>query len=208
MYMKVVLTDDIVITEENVIPYLKEGKESAFHFIFDKYYDYLCLIANSYLRDSFIAETVVGDVIYNLWKIRSSLDIKYSLRSYLVRSVKNRSINYLQQEYIQREVSINHYEDQAAIEELFFVENKHPLEDLLAGELEGKVDELINGLPIECQRVFRMSRFEDKKYGEIATELNISVNTVKYHMKNALMKLRLDLKDYLISLLVFLSFFK
>lgn len=206
--MNIILKNDVVITDNNVMVYLKEGRERAFHFIFDKYYDYLCLIADSYLRDNFIAETIVGDIIYNLWEIRESLDIKYSLRSYLVRSVKNRCINYLQQEYVQREVSINQYEDKAAIEELFFIENRHPLESLLAQELEAKINEVINELPSECQQVFRMSRFEDKKYDEIASELNISVNTVKYHMKNALMKLRLELKDYVISALVLLTLFK
>lgn len=50
-----------------------------------------------------------------------------------------------------------------------------------------------------------MSRFDNMKYEEIASMLNISVNTVKYHMKNALMKLRAELKDYVISILVLLT---
>lgn len=52
-----------------------------------------------------------------------------------------------------------------------------------------------------------MSRFENLKYHEISEKLNISVNTVKYHMKNALSKLNSDLKKYLItwSLLLYLS---
>ena len=163
------------------------------------------MIADSYLRDSFISETIVGEIIYNLWEIKESVDIKYSLRSYLVRSVKNRCINYLQQEYVQREVSINQYEDKAAIEELFFIESKHPLESLLEQELENKINEVINSLSPECRQVFRMSRFDNMKYEEIASMLNISVNTVKYHMKNALMKLRAELKDYVISILVLLT---
>ena len=185
--------------------YLREGNEYAFRFIFDKYYDFLCMVADSYLRDEYISETIVGDIIYNLWEIKDNIDIKYSLRSYLVRSVKNRCINYLQQEYIQREISINQYEDKAAIEELFFIENKHPLESLLEQELESKINSIINELSPECRAVFKMSRFDGMKYEEIASELNISVNTVKYHMKNALGKLRLELKDYILSILVFLT---
>ena len=113
--MAITLKDAVIITDNNVIEHLKKGNECAFRFIFDKYYDYLCLIADSYLRDSFISETIVGEIIYNLWEIKESVDIKYSLRSYLVRSVKNRCINYLQQEYVQREVSINQYEDNAFV---------------------------------------------------------------------------------------------
>ena len=203
--MAITLKDAVIITDNNVIEHLKKGNECAFRFIFDKYYDYLCLIAHSYLRDNFISETIVGEIIYNLWEIKESVDIKYSLRSYLVRSVKNRCINYLQQEYVQREVSINQYEDKAAIEELFFIESKHPLESLLEQELENKINEVINSLSPECRQVFRMSRFDNMKYEEIASTLNISVNTVKYHMKNALMKLRAELKDYVISILVLLT---
>ena len=189
-----------IITDNNVMIYLREGNEYAFRFIFDKYYDFLCMVADSYLRDEYISETIVGDIIYNLWEIKDNIDIKYSLRSYLVRSVKNRCINYLQQEYIQREISINQYEDKAAIEELFFIENKHPLESLLEQELENKINSIINELSPECRAVFKMSRFDGMKY-----ELNSSVNTVKYHMKNALGKLRLELKDYILSILVFLT---
>lgn len=194
-----------IITDNNVMIYLREGNEYAFRFIFDKYYDFLCMVADSYLRDEYISETIVGDIIYNLWEIKDNIDIKYSLRSYLVRSVKNRCINYLQQEYIQREISINQYEDKVAIEELFFIENKHPLESLLEQELENKINSIINELSPECRAVFKMSRFDGMKYEEIASELNISVNTVKYHMKNALGKLRLELKDYILSILVFLT---
>ena len=194
-----------IITDNNVMIYLREGNEYAFRFIFDKYYDFLCMVADSYLRDEYISETIVGDIIYNLWEIKDNIDIKYSLRSYLVRSVKNRCINYLQQEYIQREISINQYEEKAAIEELFFIENKHPLESLLEQELENKINSIINELSPECRAVFKMSRFDGMKYEEIASELNISVNTVKYHMKNALGKLRLELKDYILSILVFLT---
>ena len=194
-----------IITDNNVMIYLREGNEYAFRFIFDKYYDFLCMVADSYLRDEYISETIVGEIIYNLWEIKDNIDIKYSLRSYLVRSVKNRCINYLQQEYIQREISINQYEDKAAIEELFFIENKHPLESLLEQELENKINSIINELSPECRAVFKMSRFDGMKYEEIASELNISVNTVKYHMKNALGKLRLELKDYILSILVFLT---
>jgi len=48
--------------------------------------------------------------------------------------------------------------------------------------------------------VFEKSRFENMKYQEIAIFLNISVNTVKYHIKNALSKLNTDLSKYLVTL--------
>ena len=63
--------------------------------------------------------------------------------------------------------------------------------------LEGEVMKSINRLPEDCRRVFSMSRFDEKKYEEIAHELQISVNTVKYHIKHALTLLHEDLGKYL-----------
>lgn len=54
--------------------------------------------------------------------------------------------------------------------------------------MEIEIEKSINNLPEECRHVFQMSRFDHKKYEDIAQELNISVNTVKYHIKNALAK--------------------
>ena len=72
-----------------------------------------------------------------------------------------------------------------------------PLSDLLENELEEKIKQSIEALPAECRIIFKMSRYEGKNNEQIAKESNISVKTVKYHIKNALRLLREDLNDYL-----------
>lgn len=78
-----------------------------------------------------------------------------------------------------------------------FIEDTHPLGYLLEKELENELLSRIEELPSECRTVFKKSRFEGKKYEEISTELGISINTVKYHIKNALAFLQEKLKDYM-----------
>lgn len=190
------------ITDENIIDHLQKGEEDAFRYIYDKYYGYLCAVAKGYLCDDIMAETVVEDVIYNIWEIREKLNIHTSLRSYLIRSVKNRAINYLQQEYIAKEVSVNSLQDYTEIESFYFIEEEHPLEKILETELESTIATAVDNLPEECRKAFIMSRYHDMKYEEIAAQMGISVNTVKYHIKNALSRLRVDLKDYLMVLLI------
>ena len=58
-----------------------------------------------------------------------------------------------------------------------------------------KVNEAIEQLPLQCQRVFMLSRFENKKYNEIAKELHISPRTVEVHMSKALKYLRAVLRS-------------
>ena len=83
--------------------------------------------------------------------------------------------------------------------------DEQPLGILLERELEKEIIKSIDSLGDECKRVFRKSRFEHKKNEEIATELGISVNTVKYHIKMALTRLHQDLRKYLILLISFFS---
>ena len=80
--------------------------------------------------------------------------------------------------------------------------DSYPLGTLLERELENEIYKAIDKLPDECRRVFAKSRFEGKSYEEISRELGISVYTVKYHIKNALASLHVDLSKYLLSLLL------
>lgn len=184
----------LLITEENVVPLLREGEEAAFKYIFDTYYNYLCAFAETVVKDAFIAESIVGNVIYHIWEVRENIVINYSLKSYLMTCVKNRCINYLNQEYIQKEKSIDEVED---FVDLYFIDEAEPSDNMMQDELEQKINDIIDSFPVECKRVFKLSREDGLKYEQIATKLNISINTVKYHMKNALMELRSHLKEYL-----------
>lgn len=74
---------------------------------------------------------------------------------------------------------------------------------LLEQELESELIRNIEELPLECRTVFKKNRFEQKKYEEIAIELNISVNTVKYHMKKALSCLQQRMEKYLKLLVLY-----
>ena len=192
------------ITEQDIVSQLKHGNEKAFRYLFDNHYTLLCHIAVEFLKDDFLAETMVGDVIFHIWEKHETLDIQTSLRAYLVQSVRNHCINYLRQEYVVKETRFAKGDDLIQADELMPVSEIYPLAILFEKELEQEIKRSIAGLPDECRVVFEKSRFENMKYQEIATILNISVNTVKYHIKNALSKLNTDLSKYLVTLL-FLS---
>lgn len=194
-------------SEKELIRQLKRGEDKAYRFLYDTHYEVLCRIAREYLKDDFLAETIVGDTIFNLWEKRLTLEIQSSLRAYLVRAVRNRCINYLQLNYVSKETKLQPTDELLESEGILAITENHPLDTLLEKELESKISKSIEQLPDECRTVFEMSRFENLKYHEISEKLNISVNTVKYHMKNALSKLGSDLKKYLITwaLLLYLA---
>jgi RNA polymerase sigma-70 factor, ECF subfamily len=74
-------------------------------------------------------------------------------------------------------------------------------------ELQQKIETVINQLPEQCGRIFRMSRNEQLKYREIADQLHISEKTVENQMGKALRNLKLLLQNYLPALLILIQFF-
>lgn len=63
-------------TEKLIVEQLKNGNEDAYKYIYDYHYVLLCHVANQYLNDNFLSETIVGDVIFHLWEIRETLNKK------------------------------------------------------------------------------------------------------------------------------------
>lgn len=190
-------------TETLIVEQLKTGNEDAYQYIYDRHYALLCHVANGYVKDQFLAETIVGDTIFHLWEIRESLEISVSIRSYLLRAVRNRCINYLNSEYERREIAFSALMPDEISDDKVVLTDSHPLGMLLERELEEEIYKAIDKLPDECRRVFNKSRFEGKSYEEISQDLGISINTVKYHIKNALAALQKNLGKYLVALFLF-----
>lgn len=184
------------LTEQGIVRQLKQGDEKAYRYVFENYYSLLCRVAYAMLRDHFLAESMAGDVIFNLWEKRESIDIQVSVKAYLIRSVRNRCINYKQQEYVIMETRIDEGTDGELIDRIMPVSDEHPLNTILQKELEQDIKKSVSSLSDECRTVFEMSRFEDLRYKDIASKLNISINTVKYHIKKALSRLTSDLKRH------------
>lgn len=186
-------------TDATIINGLKSGDEKAYKHLYDCHYSVLCGMASHYIKDPDAAEMIVSDIIYSIWKNRDHLEIKQSLRNYLLQAIKNGCINYINRQS-------KHIYIDATTQQLIeaIQEETHPLAKLIEQELDLKIKECIDSLPPLTREIFLMSRSESLKYDEIALRLNISIDVVKYHMKSALSHLRKDLKDYLIMLLIFL----
>lgn len=189
-----------------IIEHLRRGDEEAFKYIYEHHYVLLCRFANQILNDAALSEEVVDDAIFYLWEHRREIEITYSVRAYLMRAVRNRCLNELKSLSHREELHFSSFMLPENMEFLdsVFVEENQPLGVLLEQELEDELTRSIEELPVECRTVFKKSRFEQKKYEEIALELGISINTVKYHIKNALALLQKRLDNYLHLLIIYI----
>ena len=178
--------------EADIIKGLKAGSDEAYRYLYDHHYKSLCSVAFMYVKDMVVAEMVVSDVISSLWFHRESLNIKTTLRIYLVKSVRNRSLNYLAE--ADRQHALRQYMGKK-METEQADDNANPLIQLIEKELDQKINNAIDALPEQTRKIFCMSRFNDMKYDEIARETDVSVDVVKYHIKSALARLRVSLKN-------------
>ncbi|MDR2563762.1 MAG: RNA polymerase sigma-70 factor [Prevotellaceae bacterium] len=180
--------------ERKIIEGLKRGDNKAYKYLYDCYYVVLCRLARAYLKDDFMAQTLVDDTVFHIYEKRESLNIEATLRGYLISAVRNRCISHLRLKREKNEINFSSVDMREGWHDSIVEQNAYPLARLFGNELEREIQAAVERLPTECRRVFEKSRYEGKTYETIATELNISVNTVKYHIKNALLRLHRDLK--------------
>jgi RNA polymerase sigma-70 factor (ECF subfamily) len=181
--------------EQKIIEGLKHSDSWAYKYLYDIYYVLLCKMAYAFLKDDFLAQALVDDLIIYIYEKRETLIINTSLRAYLVRSVRNSCINLLQSACKRKEIPFSALNTPGDWVFSIRKQDDYPLDTLLENELDREIRMLIERLPAECRVVFEKSRYEEKNTKQIAAELNISVNTVKYHLKHALLYLRKKLKN-------------
>jgi RNA polymerase sigma-70 factor, ECF subfamily len=175
---------------------LQIKSHSDFEVLFHTHYSSLCSYANHFIKDIDASEEVVQEVMLKIWVNRDSLIITSSIRSYLFRAVRNGCMNVLKH--------IDIREEYKAARELDTRESQRSGEDeMIVSELEQKIREAIDRLPLERRKVFIMSRYDGLTYNQIAEKLGISVKTVENQMGKALKTLRTELSDYLPWVILF-----
>lgn len=178
------------LTEQEIVGAIRQGNDRIFETVFRKYYQSLCNYANSMLKEMDEAEEIVQNLFSALWEKRADLEISISLKSYLYRAVHNHCLNRIKHLKIREEYqqyANNYYESSY----------ESVNQAVMKSELERKIDEAIDKLPEQCRLIFRLSRYEELKYHEIAEQLGISPKTVENQVGKALKILRVELAEYL-----------
>ncbi len=170
---------------------------TSYEEMFRTYFSQLCYFARKYVTDVDTSKELVHNVFVTIWENRSEFDFNKPAKSYLFTAVYNRCMNHIRD---QKKFASHQNLDEAETLLEHSVNNDY----LVAAELESDIWKAINTLPEKCKEVFILSRFEGKKYHEIAEHLNISVKTVETQMTKALKSLREYLADYLHLLMIFL----
>lgn len=178
-----------------LIDQIKNKNKAVFKKCYELYFKELVIYANKYIYDYQVSEDLVQEVFIYLWEHSEKIDVIVSLKSYLYKMTKNKCLNYL------KSIKITDTEN--------FIALSNTLEGtigMFSDSLEHKnssylkIIEAVSKMPSKMQVIFKLKFIEEYKYKEIASELNISINTVKTQLKRAKIKISESLVIALILL--------
>jgi RNA polymerase sigma-70 factor (ECF subfamily) len=169
---------------------IKNGDIKAFETLFRLYHAPLRLYASCITGRRDVAEDIVQDVFYLIWKSRATMQIRRSVKSYLYGAARNKAFQYLER------AQVHERYESYALRDATPAAAPDPHEQMEYAELEAVVERALAGLPARRLRIFHMHRMEGRKYGEIAERLLISVKTVEAEMTKACRQLKREIEKY------------
>ena len=177
--------------EQLLLVELRRGNKEVFSLLFTAYYKDIVMFAGCYLHEKTICEDVAQSVFLKLWNDRENLFIETSFKSYLLTAVRNSCLDEIRHRYVVRE----HEDTVLSYAELDDVDTENYI---LYSDLYTHLKDALEKLPPVYREAFGMSRFEQLKYKEIATRLQVSERTVEVRISKALELLRHHLKDFFV----------
>lgn len=162
--------------------------QATFETAYNLYWEKVYAVCYNQIREAEPAKGMVQDIFRSLWERRDTLKLE-KIDHYLIRSAKLKAFEYIRNKVNrQRHIGLKLQEE--------CVSSNCTEERILYNSLQEKVNILVNTLPCQCKRVYKMSREEGLANREIASILLISERAVEYHITKATGMLKLKLINY------------
>jgi RNA polymerase sigma-70 factor (family 1) len=166
-------------TDQELLVFLKEGRQAAFTEIYDRYHALLFIHADQKLRDEDEARDVVQDAFVKLWEKRGELKISSNLSGYLYMVVRNQIFDFIKHRKVITSYADGFYE--AAADTEVFADHL-----IREKQFAAMISAEIQSLPPRMREVFELRRMEDLSNREVALRLGITELTAADQMKKAM----------------------
>jgi RNA polymerase sigma-70 factor (family 1) len=181
---------DLNSSDNLLVSRIRNDSREAFKLLYNRYNKKIHYFSLRYLGNVEEAEELVQSVFISIWEHRKSLDERMSVKSYIYRSSVNYIYNYLKKKAIRaRFIEVELQKDE--------VLSNQTLDQVLLHDLEKSINLIIEKLPPQQKKIFRLSRFDGLSHEKIAQQLNLSVRTVENQIHRALSIIKNKLKDSL-----------
>ena len=142
------------------------------------------------------AQDIVQEVFANVWTRRGGVNPDLSLYSYLMRSVYNTAVNFINRNrqgdkymsFCKERIETDNYE-------MYDPDSNPVIRRIYSIDMRKNINRAIERLPKKRREVFRMNYVLGMSHKEISKELGISVSTVENHVFLALQQLRTILAE-------------
>lgn len=184
-----------VLSDMQLWDLLKSGNRNAYAEIYERYFALMYLHARTRLKNVEEAQDVVQELFVDLWELSETVTLKTSLQNYLFTSTRNRILNLITRKKIEER-----YRSSICLDVSYESVTDHLVREGLFNKL---IQKEIDALPSKMRKVFLMSRYEHMTYMEISHQLDITEQSVRSHVKNALKVLRFKLGILFYILILF-----
>jgi RNA polymerase sigma-70 factor (family 1) len=174
----------------------QKGEEKGFDYFYHQYFRPLLYYALSILNEQGLAEDVLEDCFVKLWEKRMTIEGAATIKPYLYTAVRNTCFNLLNREK-HKSRYITHFKN---TEEQFETD---VTQKIITAESKQQVYKAIETLPPKHRKLIKMIYLEEKKLKEVASELNLSLSTVKNQKAKAIQLLKEQLPNLSLLLAVF-----
>jgi RNA polymerase sigma-70 factor (ECF subfamily) len=171
-----------MLEEKRLIRELKQGNKEALRRIYMEYKDTLLTIAASLLHDTYAAEDVLHDVFVNFAAGAGKLELKVSLKSYLVTSVVNRVRDKFRKK--------RHHMVELDKAGQIGSDACNPEQAAVFSEQSRLLVDALYQIPLEQRETIVLHLKGGMKFKEIAEMQRIPINTVQGRYRYGLEKLR------------------
>ena len=161
---------------------IAENDEASFRILFDQYKDRFYAVALKMTGTTVVAEEMVQDIFLKVWQNRAILTDINNPDSYFF------TILYRQIFRHYKKIALDRKLLQLIAESSSFQNITD--ETILAQETERLIHEAVNKLPPQQGLVFKMSKLDGLTREQIAEQLQISPNTVRNHLADAVKFIR------------------
>ena len=174
-FMKITSNNELSDRIENI-------DNKSFKNIFSIYWEKLYAFGFKMTLDQELSKNIVQEIFIDLWEKRNKIQIN-NIEGYLFQSVKFQVFKYYRDKKMNREILQDQFDD-------YILDNQ----EILNQELLNKLDQSLDKLPEKRGVILRMNKIQNLPVGEIALKLNLSQQTVKNQLTQAVKQLKTDLQ--------------
>ena len=162
---------------------LKEGKEAGLTFYMSKFGSALRFFAYSIVKDKQVAEEIVSDSFYKLWKGRERIIKEENIRAFLYLATRNACYDYV-------DLKVNKIQHDPITPDILPYVDQDFEAKIIYNELLNQISKELEKLPEMQSKVFKMTFLEGFDTTEICEVLNTTPSTVYFSKSKALQRLK------------------